>query len=150
MQKGEARKEFRGKAIGKRELAYRLGWWKPGMTEKGKAKAVRACLAVPTKFQSGDLIARLEEDEYNLYKVVEVPLAHASTRSETDRIKCQWFEPLEKGGSARGEGERVLSLTPEIWDQESFMANTMMWVDPLTVKVVSGKLNNKINVSVGV
>lgn len=141
--KEELKKELKGKAIGKRELAYRLGWWKPGMTEKGKAKATRACLTAPTKFQCGDLVARLEEDQYELYRVEEVPLAHKSTKSSQDIIKCMWFKPLEEGGSADGEGERVLSLTPRVWDDKSFKANTMMWVDPTMVRVVSGHLNNK-------
>ena len=35
-------REWKGKVTGKRELAWRLGWWTKGMTEKGSKIAEEA------------------------------------------------------------------------------------------------------------
>ena len=80
LQGGQTAKDVRGKALGKRELSHRLGWWKEGMTEKGKIATAYAALVPPRKFQHGDLVARSELIEgsddrcFQLYKVIEVPL----------------------------------------------------------------------------
>ena len=93
LQKGQLKEDVFGKAIGKREVAYRLGWWREGMTEKGKRAALEATLNAPRKFQHGDLVARKEpwEDDptkfcFQLYKIIEVPLTHADTSSTVDII----------------------------------------------------------------
>ena len=41
--------EWKGKAIGKRELAWRLGWWTKGMMEKGSKIAEEAVTGLPSQ-----------------------------------------------------------------------------------------------------
>ena len=144
LQKGQTREDILGKAIGKRETAYRLGWWRPGMTEKGKTAAVEATRKAPRKYQYGDLVARKEPKEgdpanfcFHLYKVIEVPLAHNDASSAKDIIRCQWFEPIGGVGSER------FKITNKVWDDDTYRANTMMWVDPSMVQITSGKIQNK-------
>ena len=58
--------DFVGKAIGKRELAYHLGWWTKGMAAKGKssrANATKPVLDEPTKWQKHDLVLGFEDPE---------------------------------------------------------------------------------------
>ena len=112
------------------------------MTEKGKAAVVAATLKAPRKFQCGDFVARKEPREdnpnassFHLYKIVEVPLEHDDVSSD-DRIRCQWFEPVES------EHNRF-RMTDKIWDGDTYTAKTMMWVDPDMAKVISGRIRNK-------
>ena len=71
------------------------------MTEKRKVLVEQSKLTTPSKFQSGDIVARLETSEdtsvdscYHLYKIAEVPLGHNDAGSRSDKIKCQWFKPV--------------------------------------------------------
>ena len=119
------------------------------MTEKGKTGVVsEVTLDAPRKFQCGDLVARKEpmegsdEDGFHLYKVVEVPLDHVDV-SSTDRIRCQWFEPICDGNSNNLQAAERFRTTNEIWDDDTYTANTMMWVDPSMVQVLSGNVRNK-------
>ena len=57
---GQTKENIKGKALGKRELAYRLDWWQKYMTEKGKAAVDAATLEAPCKFQCCNLVARKE------------------------------------------------------------------------------------------
>ena len=98
LREGVTAADVKGKPIGKRELAWRLGWYVEGMTEKGKGHEQ----AIPTKWQAGDLVVRHELQNganthcFQLYKVVEVPVEHENSKSGSDIIKCQWFEMEDK------------------------------------------------------
>ena len=114
------------------------------MTKKGKAAAVEATLNAPRKFQYGDLVARKEprEDDpenfcFYLYKVIEVPLAHSDASSTKDIIRCQWFAPIG------GDNSERFRMTNKIWEDKTYTANTMMWVDPSMVQVMSENIRNK-------
>ena len=145
--------DCRGKAIGKREIAHRLGWWKDGMTEKGgrkKTAAAAAAAFAPAKWKKGDLVARKEPgkkagdpDVIELYRVVSVPVTHSDAKSDTDIIRCQWFE-RSKTGLEEEEGSATFTLRNAVWDDESYTANTMSWVDPKTALVVEGSLSAKV------
>ena len=142
LQSGQTKSDVKGVAIGKRELAHRLGWWVEGMTEKGKAMVKHASLIAPSKFQSGDLVFRVEKsddgDEYHLYKIVSVPVNHTDAKSPSDNISCQWFRPIS------GEENLKFSMTNEVYNNDTFKAKTMNWVDPRMVNIVSGSLKNKV------
>ena len=61
--------DYVGKAIGMRELAYRLGWWKKGMTKNGTSVKTKAQLAAdkPSMWQVHDLvIAKHERDAMDI------------------------------------------------------------------------------------
>ena len=114
------------------------------MTKKGKAAAVEATLKAQRKYQCGDLVARKkpkgddpENFCFHLYKVIEVPLAHNDASSAKDIIRCQWFEPIGGVGSER------FKITNMVWDDDTYRANTMMWVDPSMVQITSGNIRNR-------
>ena len=146
--------DYEGKALGKRELTYRLGHWQQGMTEKGgkaKAAAVKEAAAAalgPTKWKKGDLVVRNETDDVDgagkieLYRIHSVPVGHSNARGD-DVISCQWFEKKETGNE-KEEGSSTFTLTTKIWKEDSYTAKTLYWVVPKTVEVESGSLKNKV------
>ena len=114
------------------------------MTEKGKVAAVEVTLNAPRKFQCDDLVAHKEPKEddpanfcFHLYKIIEVPLAHSDVSSAEGIIRCQWSEPIGGVGSER------FKITNKVLDDDTYRANTMMWVGPSMVQITSGKIQNK-------
>ena len=134
-----------GKLIGKREMCYRRGLWKEGMTENGttKAKDIAAVQREqPSKWQANDIVVRNEPAEdgdgrvHILYKVVEVPVSHTNRSSSDDVIRCQWLAQTDQEGG----GAMSFKLTPQVY---TFTADTLVWVKPSAVSVVGGKITNK-------
>ena len=46
---------------------------------------------------------------------------------------AQWFEPVES------EHNRF-QMTDKIWDDDTYTAKTMVWVDPDMAKIISGRI----------
>ena len=76
----------------------------------------------PSKFQSGDLVARLDTSEdagvddcYPLYRIAEVPLGQFCKRYRRDEMSI---------------------VTNQFWDDNTFTTNTMAWFDPRMIYVI--------------
>lgn len=97
--------DYIGHAIGLKELLYRRGWWKPGMTFKGPllkprgagagAAAAAAAAATATVWKKGDLVMCVEmnddeQEEKNLYRVISVDRNHEDV-TDDHTITLRYF-----------------------------------------------------------
>jgi hypothetical protein len=112
-----------------REVLYRLGRWREGMTRRGVREpgAARSSRAGATKWRGNDLVIRLEQDDAGdcsddvavIYLIVGVPRGHCDVASD-DHSSCQVLEGVPVPAEQR-------------WDK--FLANelTAINLEPATI-----------------
>jgi hypothetical protein len=134
--------DFVGKPIGLKELLYRRGLWKVGMTRHGgkgrrgrrRGAAAGADEEEDTIWKKDDLVYRLEPtddggEELALYKIREVPPEHR-TVSDDAFIKCQYF----------ATDGNTHTLTKHWWD--NFKASSLSDLPLKNEYITKGRITN--------